>query len=93
MGSELTMAPEKPEAPSSPSAPTSPCKTGGQRFNPKLNNKEQLMNFMLFSRTSSFNFATNEVWLVWILLDTLDYLEYSVKICKTRTKVSANIMI
>lgn len=38
MGSELTMAPEKPEAPSSPSAPTSPCKTGGQRFNPKLNN-------------------------------------------------------
>lgn len=67
MGSELTMAPEKPEAPSSPSAPTSPCKTGGQRFNPKLNNKEHLMNFMLFSRTSSFNFATNEGGLVWTL--------------------------
>ena len=44
MGSELTMAPEKPEAPSSPSAPTSPCKAGGQRINSKLNNKEQLMN-------------------------------------------------
>ena len=92
MDSELTMAPEKPEAPSSPSGPTSPCKTRCQGSNTKLNKKEQQMNLIVW-RTSTLKLAINEVWLVWIFLDTVDYLEYPVQICKTRTKVSANIMI